>query len=203
MILVLSISHRAAQAACCTSRLTKQPVGQPKQCRLRRGCAGSDSRVGGDPPPAGAGQPGALCPRPRGEPQYPVEAPQRCWRRCGRAGSDPRGGEHLSPTGAGQPGALYLCPREKSPSPGGSREGLKTLPGSNVSILVAKSNELHKPVLVQRIIHTIHQGVTRPLSIPIPLHRRTPVPTAKVDPGLRRESEAGGIELNQLSDSVH
>jgi hypothetical protein len=26
---------------------------------------------------------------------------------------------------------------------------------------------------------------------PIPLHRRKPVPTAKVDPGLRRESEAG------------
>jgi hypothetical protein len=50
--------------------------------------------------------------------------------------------------------------------------------------------------LVLRVIHTIHQAMTHHRSYQIPLHRRKPVPTAKVDPGplfpargrLRRES---------------
>jgi hypothetical protein len=45
--------------------------------------------------------------------------------------------------------------------------------------------------LVLRVIHTIHQAMTHHRSYPIPLHRRKPVPTAKVDPGLRRESAEG------------
>ena len=53
--------------------------------------------------------------------------------------------------------------------------------------------------LVLRVIHTIHQAMTHHRSYQIPLHRRKPVPTAKVDPGplfpargrLRRESAEG------------
>jgi len=37
--------------------------------------------------------------------------------------------------------------------------------------------------LVLRVIHTIHQAMMHHRSYPIPLHRRKPVPTAKVDPG--------------------
>jgi L-asparaginase len=35
------------------------------------------------------------------------------------------------------------------------------------------------------------QRLAAPATMRIPLYRRKPVPTAKVDPGLRRESEAG------------
>ena len=42
-----------------------------------------------------------------------------------------------------------------------------------------------------RVIHTIHQAMTHYRSHQIPLHPRKPVPTAKVDPGLRRESAEG------------
>jgi hypothetical protein len=55
--------------------------------------------------------------------------------------------------------------------------------------------------LVLRVIHTIQQAITHHRSYQIPLHRRKPVPMAKVDPGLRRES--GGVELNQLNGSMH
>src|SRR6202040_2382289 len=46
--------------------------------------------------------------------------------------------------------------------------------------------------LVLRVIHTIHQAMAHHRSYQIPLHRRKPVPTAKVDPGLRRESARRG-----------
>src|SRR3984893_4247597 len=45
--------------------------------------------------------------------------------------------------------------------------------------------------LVLRVIHTIHQAMDAPSLVSNPLHRRKPVPTAKVDPGLRRESAEG------------
>ena len=53
--------------------------------------------------------------------------------------------------------------------------------------------------LVLRVIHTIHQAMMHHRSYQIPLHRRKPVPRAKVDPGplfparggLRRESAEG------------
>jgi hypothetical protein len=44
---------------------------------------------------------------------------------------------------------------------------------------------------VLRVIHTIHQAMTHHRSYQIPLHRRKPMPTAKVDPGLRREGAEG------------
>ncbi len=55
--------------------------------------------------------------------------------------------------------------------------------------------------VVLRVIHTMHQAMTHHRLYQIPLRRRKPAPTAKVDPGLRRES--GGVELNQLNGSVH
>ncbi len=58
----------------------------------------------------------------------------------------------------------------------------------------------HLRHLVLRVIRTIHQAMTHHRSYQIPLHRRKPVPTAKMDPGLRRES--GGVELNQLNGSA-
>jgi hypothetical protein len=52
--------------------------------------------------------------------------------------------------------------------------------------------------------HSYHSsGNGAPSLIPIPLHRRKPVPTAKVDPGLRRESAERTSELHQLNESVH
>jgi hypothetical protein len=42
-----------------------------------------------------------------------------------------------------------------------------------------------------RVIHTIHRAMTHHRSYQIPLHRQKPVPAAKVDPGLRRESAEG------------
>jgi hypothetical protein len=72
------------------------------------GTTGGDPRGGGHLSPIGAGQPGALCPGPRDEPQQPVKWPERCRRRCRCVGGDPRGGGDPSPIGAGQP--LALCP---------------------------------------------------------------------------------------------
>jgi hypothetical protein len=45
--------------------------------------------------------------------------------------------------------------------------------------------------LVLRVVHTFHQAMTHHRSYRNPLHRRKPVPTAKVDPGVRRESADG------------
>src|SRR5207253_6821777 len=56
----------------------QQPVEPPERYRRRRGRAGGNPRGGGDPPPTGAGQPGALCPRSRAEPQQPVASSERC-----------------------------------------------------------------------------------------------------------------------------
>jgi hypothetical protein len=44
--------------------------------------------------------------------------------------------------------------------------------------------ELDDIELVLRVIHPIHQAMTHHCSYQIPLHRRKPVPRAKVDPGL-------------------
>ena len=45
--------------------------------------------------------------------------------------------------------------------------------------------------LVLRVIHTIHQAMTHHRSYQIRYTGESPVPTAKVDPGLRRESAEG------------
>jgi len=41
------------------------------------------------------------------------------------------------------------------------------------------------------------------LTSKILLHRRRPVPTAELDPGLRREDEEGGIAMNHPNASKH
>jgi hypothetical protein len=50
--------------------------------------------------------------------------------------------------------------------------------------MTRRGQEFDDIELVLRVIHTIHQAMTHHRSYPIPLHRRKPVPTAKVDPGL-------------------
>ena len=50
---------------------------------------------------------------------------------------------------------------------------------------------IHGSVELPKPVTTSTRAMTHHRSYQIPLHRRKPVPTAKVDPGLRRESAEG------------
>jgi hypothetical protein len=69
--------------------------------------------------------------------------------------------------------------------------------------MTRRGHEFDETELVPRVIHTIYQAMTHYRSYQIPLHRRKPVPTAKVDPGLSPGKRGPDVELHQLNEAAH